>query len=83
MKKNVSEAHVRWRGRQDAYEEVASLCAELPWRQDKLEGFVFSGNDAKRAEFGDALSDENLKVLGVCKCGTCHHLDGGLRSCHE
>ncbi len=44
--------------------------------------YLFSGNDARWAEFGDALSDEDLEVLGVCKCGTGHHLDGGFRSCH-
>ena len=83
MKNNVYEAQMRWRGRQDAYEEVASMCIELSWRQDELEGFVFSSNDTRRAEFSDALSDEDLKVLGVCECGTIHHLDGGFRSCHE
>jgi hypothetical protein len=56
------------------------LCAELSWRHDELEGFVFSGNDAKRAEFGDALSNEDLKALRVCECGTSHHPDGEFRS---
>ena len=59
------------------------MCAELSWRQEELEGFVFADYDAGRAEFGDALSDEDLKVLGVCECGTGHQPDGGFRSCHE
>jgi hypothetical protein len=59
------------------------MCAELFWRKDELDGFVFSSNDAKRAEFGDALFDEDLKVLGVGECGTGHQQDGGFRSLHD
>ena len=84
VEKNIPKAQVRSRGRGEANEEVASsLGAEFSRGWDELYRIVFAGAYARRAEFGDALTDEDLEVLWVSQSEVGHHLDSGLRTCQK
>jgi hypothetical protein len=62
----------------EAYQEIASLGAELACRRCELQSVVLSGDDAGRAQFFNSLSEEELEVLGLEQRSIRHHPDDYL-----
>ena len=62
----------------EAYKDIASMGAGLPFCRYELQRIVFYGDDPGWALFRYALSEEEFEVLGLCQRGTSHHPDDEL-----